>query len=224
MNRVVTVAALWALFAGNVLADDLPAQKPDPAKIRDDASYSIGVEIGQSMKSNGLQVNLQQLVEGLTAGLNGTKPRLTDEQMAAAKRALFEMMANSSRQKGVDFLAANAKKPGVVTLESGLQYKVLKAGNGPSPKATDTVSTHYRGTLIDGTEFDSSYKRNMPTSFPVNRVIPGWTEALQKMKVGDRWQLFIPSELAYGARGAGDVIGPHETLIFDIELLEIVNE
>lgn len=224
MNRVVTVAALWVLLAGTVLADDLPAQKPDPAKIRDDASYSIGVEIGQSMKSNGLQVNLQQLVDGLTAGLNGTKPRLTDEQMGVAKRALFDLMANSSRQKGVDFLAANAKKPGVVTLESGLQYKVLKSGNGPSPKATDTVSTHYRGTLIDGTEFDSSYKRNMPTSFPVNRVIPGWTEALQKMKVGDRWQLYIPSELAYGARGAGDVIGPHETLIFDIELLEIVNE
>ena len=127
-----------------------------------------------------------------------------------------------NKQQGAAFLAANKSKPGVKTTASGLQYKVLKAGNGPTPKATDKVRTHYHGTLIDGTVFDSSVQRGEPAEFPVSGVIRGWTEALQLMKVGDKWQLFIPSELAYSARGAGGVIGPNSTLVFEIELLEIL--
>jgi FKBP-type peptidyl-prolyl cis-trans isomerase len=130
-------------------------------------------------------------------------------------------MADTPAQKGEAFLKENATKEGVKTLPSGLQYKELKAGTGKSPKATDTVVTHYRGRLLDGTEFDSSYKRNEPAEFPVNRVIPGWTEALQLMKEGAKWELYIPSKLAYGQRGAGADIGPNETLIFEVELLKI---
>jgi FKBP-type peptidyl-prolyl cis-trans isomerase len=130
-------------------------------------------------------------------------------------------MADTPAQKGEAFLKENATKEGVKTLPSGLQYKELKAGTGKSPKATDTVVTHYRGRLLDGTEFDSSYKRNEPAEFPVNRVIPGWTEALQLMKEGAKWELYIPSKLAYGQRSAGADIGPNETLIFEVELLKI---
>jgi len=122
---------------------------------------------------------------------------------------------------GAAFLKTNAAKPGVVTLDSGLQYQVLKEGDGKSPKATDTVTVHYRGTLIDGTEFDSSYKRGKPTSFPVNRVIAGWTEALQLMQVGDKWQLTIPSDLAYGSRSPGAGIPPNAVLVFEVELLSV---
>ena len=139
------------------------------------------------------------------------------KQMDAARGA-----ADKNKKEGDAFLAANKAKPGVVTLPSGLQYKVIKEGTGQTPKATDTVTTNYRGTLIDGTEFDSSYKRNEPTSFPVNGVIRGWTEALQKMKVGSKWQLFIPADLAYGPNPQpGSPIGPNSVLIFDIELLGI---
>ena len=130
-------------------------------------------------------------------------------------------MAQDAAAKGETYLKENAKKEGVKTLPSGLQYKVVKEGNGKSPKATDTVSVHYRGTLIDGTEFDSSIKRGEPAEFPVNRVIKGWTEALQLMKEGDKWMLYIPSNLAYGERGAGADIGPNETLIFEVELLKV---
>ena len=130
-------------------------------------------------------------------------------------------MAQDAAAKGETYLKENAKKEGVKTLPSGLQYKVVKEGSGKSPKATDTVSVHYRGTLIDGTEFDSSIKRGEPAEFPVNRVIKGWTEALQLMKEGDKWMLYIPSHLAYGERGAGGAIGPIETLIFEVELLKV---
>ena len=131
------------------------------------------------------------------------------------------IMAQDAAAKGETYLKENAKKEGVKTLPSGLQYKVVKEGSGKSPKATDTVSVHYRGTLIDGTEFDSSIKRGEPAEFPVNRVIKGWTEALQLMKEGDKWMLYIPSHLAYGERGAGGAIGPNETLIFEVELLKV---
>jgi FKBP-type peptidyl-prolyl cis-trans isomerase FklB len=133
----------------------------------------------------------------------------------------MKAQGEKNKKEGEAFLAENKKKEGVKTLPSGLQYKVIKEGTGKSPKATDKVSTHYRGTLIDGTEFDSSYKRGQPATFPVNGVIPGWTEALQLMKVGSKWQLFIPSKLAYGERGAPPVIGPYSVLIFTVELLAI---
>lgn len=131
------------------------------------------------------------------------------------------LMAQTALEKGKAFLAENAGKPGVQQTASGLQYKILKEGTGKSPKATDTVLVHYRGTLLDGREFDSSYKRNEPISFPLNRVIPGWTEGLQLAKEGGKIELYIPSELAYGSRGAGGAIGPDETLIFEVELLEV---
>ena len=131
------------------------------------------------------------------------------------------LMAQTALEKGVQFLAENAKKPEVKTTASGLQYEVITEGNGKSPKATDTVLVHYRGTLLDGKEFDSSYKRNEPIEFPLNRVIPGWTEGVQLMKEGAKYRFYIPSQLAYGSRGAGGAIGPDETLIFDVELLKV---
>jgi len=142
----------------------------------------------------------------------------------AQQQAKHAQQAPKNLKEGEAFLVENAKKEGVVTLESGLQYQVITPGTGNAPKATDKVTTHYRGTLIDGTEFDSSYKRGQPATFPVKGVIAGWTEALQLMKVGAKWQLFIPANLAYGKRGAGGKIGPNATLIFDIELISIVAE
>jgi FKBP-type peptidyl-prolyl cis-trans isomerase FklB len=142
------------------------------------------------------------------------------EMMAKREQAGKEAGAKN-KVEGEAFLAENGKKEGVVTLPDGLQYKILKEGDGAKPKATDTVTVHYRGTLISGTEFDSSYKRKEPVSFPVNGVIAGWTEALQLMKVGSKWQLFIPSTLAYGERGAGPDLGPNATLIFEVELISI---
>jgi FKBP-type peptidyl-prolyl cis-trans isomerase FklB len=143
------------------------------------------------------------------------------KEMMARQEELSKKLGEKNKKEGDVFLAENKKKDGVKTLPSGLQYKVVKAGTGKKPKLTDTVTTHYRGTLIDGTEFDSSYRRGQPATFPVNGVIPGWTEALQLMEEGAKWELFIPSNLAYGERGAGRDIGPHATLIFDIELITI---
>lgn len=139
-----------------------------------------------------------------------------NEQLKAVKE--------KNKAEGLAFLEQNKKKEGVVTLPNGLQYKVISSGNGPSPKATDTVKVHYKGTLIDGREFDSSYRRGEPAVFPLNKVIKGWTEGLQLMKVGDKWTLYIPSELGYGENGAGEMIGPNSTLIFDVELLGIGND
>lgn len=209
-------------------ADTQPALKDQKDKI----SYSIGMNIGNSLKQQPFEVNPDLVAAGLKDMLKGVKPLLTEAEVEAVLGAFQrEMMAkqqaeaskkgDENQKVGETFLTANKKKEGVKTTASGLQYKIVKAGTGPLPKATDTVKTHYRGTLIDGTEFDSSYKRNQPATFPVNGVIKGWTEALQLMPVGSKWQLFIPSELAYGPRGAGRDIGPNATLIFDIELLGI---
>ncbi len=197
-------------------------------------SYSIGMDIGKNLKQNEIDIEMEALARGIKDALadSSTKPLLTAAQieetmqqfqqdMMAKQNEKTNAMSSKNKSAGDAFLAENAKKEGVVVLPSGLQYKIIKAGNGPKPKATDEVTTHYRGTLIDGTEFDSSYKRGQPTSFPVNGVISGWTEALQLMPVGSKWQLFIPSNLAYGERGAGGTIGPNSTLIFDIELLAI---
>jgi FKBP-type peptidyl-prolyl cis-trans isomerase FklB len=143
------------------------------------------------------------------------------KEMMAKATETQKKAGEKNKKEGDTFLAENKKKPGVVTLPSGLQYKILKEGTGPTPKATDTVVTQYRGTLINGKEFDSSYKRNQPATFPCNQVIAGWTEALQKMKVGSKWQLFVPSNLGYGENGAGGDIGPNATLIFEVELIDI---
>ena len=142
-------------------------------------------------------------------------------QLLAASVVMLLSTVPVLAETGADFLAQNAKKQGITVTDSGLQYEVIQSGEGLSPSRTDRVTVHYRGTLVDGREFDSSYKRGKPATFPLNRVITGWTEGLQLMKVGDKWRLFIPSNLGYGSRGAGDLIGPNETLIFEVELLKI---
>jgi FKBP-type peptidyl-prolyl cis-trans isomerase len=195
-------------------------------------SYAIGMNIGQGMKHDGLEIDPAILTRALKDALSGAKPAMTEEEaktvmnsfraeMMKKQQNQAQKLAETNKATGEKFLAENKAKAGVVTLPSGLQYKIIKEGTGPKPTATDTVVTNYRGTLIDGTEFDSSYKRGEPASFPVNRVIKGWTEALQLMPVGSKWQLFVPSNLAYGERSPGGEIGPNSTLIFDVELLSI---
>ena len=190
------------------------------------------MNIGQSMKKDSLDIDPAVLSRAIKDGLTGAKPLMTEEEaktvmtafrneMMKKQQAAAQQAGDANKQAGQAFLAANKAKPGVVTLPSGLQYKVITAGTGPKPTASDTVVTNYRGTLIDGTEFDSSYKRGEPATFPVGQVIKGWTEALQLMPVGSKWQLFVPSQLAYGERGAGRDIGPGETLVFEVELLAI---
>ncbi len=184
------------------------------------------------MTRDSVDVDPNLIFQGLKDALAGGKTLLTDDEAKAALTALqaevnkrqqekMEALGEANKKEGEAFFAANKTKEGVVTLPSGLQYKILQAGTGPKPTASDTVVCNYRGTLLNGTEFDSSYKRGQPATFEVGQVIHGWTEALQLMPVGSKWQLFIPSDLAYGARGAGPVIGPNATLIFEVELLSI---
>jgi FKBP-type peptidyl-prolyl cis-trans isomerase FklB len=196
------------------------------------ASYSIGLDIGDNFRKQELDVDAVALAKGIQDALSGSK-RLMSEKESGECLALFrqEMMGKQegkmrilgekNKLEGEKFLAANKTQVGVVVLPSGLQYRELVAGTGVLPKASDTVITHYRGTLLDGSEFDSSYKRGEPARFAVTQVIRGWTEALQLMKVGAKWQLFVPSNLAYGERSPGPEIGPSSTLIFEIELIGI---
>ncbi|MEY2559404.1 MAG: FKBP-type peptidyl-prolyl cis-trans isomerase FklB [Verrucomicrobiota bacterium] len=227
MNRlIICLAAVFVASLG--LAQDKPQLKDQ----KDKASYSIGHDIGTTFKKQNIELSLDALVAGMKDALAGKEPVLSKEErdktLEAFQKEMMEKQAAASKEAadknaaaGEKFLAENKKKEGVKTTASGLQYKVLKEGTGPSPKETDTVVTHYKGTLLDGTEFDSSIKRNEPATFPVNRVIKGWTEALQLMKVGSKYQLFIPSSLAYAERGAGREIGPNSTLIFEVELISI---
>jgi FKBP-type peptidyl-prolyl cis-trans isomerase FklB len=210
-----------------------PAATPVTLKTqKDKISYAIGMNIGAGMKKDGLDIDPNVLSQGIKDVLAGSKPLMTDAEaqtvmtefrteMMKKKQEEAQRVGDANKQQGQQFLAANKGKEGVVTTASGLQYKVLKEGTGPKPTATDTVTVNYRGTLINGTEFDSSYKRNEPATFGVGQVIKGWTEALQLMPVGSKWQLFIPSDLAYGERSPGAEIGPNSTLIFDVELLSI---
>lgn len=196
------------------------------------ASYSIGLDIGKDIASQKIGLDQDFLVQGLKDGLSGTKPLLTEEDAEAARTAFREKhqtalkkeraeAAKLNKAKGQEFLAQNGAKEGVVTLESGLQYKILDPGNGVKPNPDDNVKVHYRGSFIDGTEFENSYDDETPSVFPVKGVIPGWTEALVLMNEGAKWELYIPSELAYGEMGAGKMIGPNETLIFQVELLVV---
>ncbi|MDH5764924.1 MAG: FKBP-type peptidyl-prolyl cis-trans isomerase [Gammaproteobacteria bacterium] len=208
------------------------AQADDSLKTdKDKVSYSIGINWGAQLSQAKGKIDIEKVSQGMKDGFNGKQPKLTMEEMKQVitnfqqamqkeQQDQMEKMGETNKKAGEAFLAENKKKEGVKTLPSGLQYIVLKAGTGKSPKVTDTVVTHYQGNLIDGKVFDSSYKRGQPATFPVNGVIKGWTEALQKMKVGGKWKLFIPSELAYG-KNAPPAIGPNSVLIFEIELLEI---
>jgi FKBP-type peptidyl-prolyl cis-trans isomerase FklB len=197
------------------------------------ASYAVGANIGRGLHRDGVDVDPAVVARGLRDALAGAKLQLTDEEMKAALTTLTAEMkkkqdaetaavSEANKKEGETFLAANKSKEGVTTLPDGLQYKILTPGNGPKPTPTDTVVANYKGTLINGTEFDSSYKRGQPVTFPVGQVIKGWTEVLQLMPVGSKWEVYIPSDLAYGPQGPGrGPIGPNETLIFEIELVSI---
>jgi FKBP-type peptidyl-prolyl cis-trans isomerase FklB len=235
MRLFAATLAGWCVLAGAVHAQNPAASTPAAGdKNADNAgSYAIGLNLGRGLKDNGVEVNLDSLVQGVRDALQGAQPRYTEEQLHAALDALGraaqahkqlsqQSAGEKNKREGEAFLAGNKTKAGVTATSSGLQYQILRSGTGATPKATDTVKVHYEGTLLDGKVFDSSIKRNEPAVFPVNGVIAGWTEAMQLMKVGDKWRLFIPAELAYGGRGAGNVIGPNAVLIFDVELLDIV--
>src|SRR5579862_1500288 len=218
------------------------AKKPDTFELKTDkdkASYAIGMNIAQTLKKQGDMFDASIVERGLKDALAGDKTLITEDEAKAVLTSLqvamrqkmeeehkkqqeqMQQMAETNKKDGDAFLAENKAKAGVVTLPSGLQYKILSEGTGPKPAATDSVVCNYKGTLLDGTEFDSSAKHGGPATFPVSGVIKGWTEALQLMPVGSKWQLFVPSDLAYGQRGAGGGIAPNSTLIFEVELVSI---
>ena len=229
MKIRITVVITAIIF----LASWCYAQDPKPLKDqKEKQSYVIGVDIGKALQRQGMQIDPEILSKGIKDGVSGGKLLMTDQEIQETMMALQKEMrakqeeANKTagernKKEGEAFLAENMKKEGVKTLPSGLQYKVVKAGTGKKPQAADTVLAHYRGTLLDGTEFDSSMRRGQPLSIKVNGVIPGWTEALQLMEEGAKWILYIPSNLAYGERGAGSQIGPNAALIFEVELISV---
>jgi FKBP-type peptidyl-prolyl cis-trans isomerase FklB len=195
-------------------------------------SYSVGISLGNRLRDDFTNLDMEALTAGLRHGLDGTKPALSEEEMqkifadwsskkTAADQQARESAAKKNSSEGEAFLKSHGKESGVTTLPSGIQYKVIKQGSGKSPTLEDSVVVHYRGSLLDGTEFDSSRKRGAPATFPVRGLIPGWTEVLQKMKEGDQWEVVIPAELAYGDQGAGRKIGPNAVLRFDMELLQV---
>jgi FKBP-type peptidyl-prolyl cis-trans isomerase FklB len=216
-----------------------PAKKPAPVLAlttqKAKFSYALGMNLGANLRRQSVEVDPNILARGFKDALAGGKTLLTEDEARAVLTAVqndmrkkgqekMQQAGEANKKEGEAFLAANKTKDGVVTLPSGLEYKILTPGTGPKPTASDTVVCNYRGTLIDGKEFDSSYKRGQPATFPVGGVIKGWTEALQLMPVGSKWQLFIPSDLAYAERGTGADIGPNATLVFEVELLSIQNK
>lgn len=231
MRKFVVAVLTLALFIGTAVAEE----KKEMSE-KEKLSYSMGYTQGTSMagffKAQSVEIDTDTFVNALKDGLNGAKSVMTEQEMRekvmalqkdlmAKKAEQGKIAAEKNRKAGEAFLAENKKKEGVVALPDGLQYKIVKEGTGPMPKAADKVKVNYKGTLTDGTEFDSSYKRGEPAVFQVDKVIAGWTEVLQLMKVGSKWDVYIPSNLAYGERGTGMVIGPNQTLIFEIELLSI---
>jgi FKBP-type peptidyl-prolyl cis-trans isomerase FklB len=222
-KNLPVLLALWVALPGFAAPELSEADK---------LSYSLGYSIGSDLKDADITLVPEVVARGLTEGLSGKDGALTAEEVEQVLQNFQqerinklmeeqEKLAKENLEAGKKFLEENGKKPGVKTLNSGLQYQVINEGKGKSPKASDTVTTHYRGTLIDGTVFDSSYERGQPASFQLDQVIPGWTEAVQMMKEGGKWKLFLPPELGYGEEGAGGEIGPNATLIFEIELLKV---
>lgn len=227
MKRTVLVGLALGMSLSLALGQEVKLESQ-----KDKTSYALGMNMGTNLKRQEVEVNLELLVRGIKDALSGSESLLNDDQM----RETFQTLQTEMRRKAEDrrkaegeknkkegeaFLKENAAKDGVVSLPSGLQYKVVKEGSGPIPQQTDRVKVHYRGRLIDGTEFDSSHQRGQPASFPLTGVIRGWTEALQLMKVGSEWELYIPSGLAYGERGSPPKIGADAVLIFNVELLGI---
>ena len=237
----LALAAVVTLQACNQQAGDSAAPAPSaPAVAQLDTteqrlSYGIAYTLGQRMKADEVPMDVDAFAAGLRDALTGAEPRLTEEEIGAEMQAYQEQaaaeqqaaqaaLAEANEAAAVAFLAENATREGVVVTDSGLQYEIIEAGDGPIPGPDDTVEVHYSGTLIDGTEFDSSYTRGETVTFGVGQVIPGWTEALQLMPVGSKWKLVIPPELGYGAGGAGQVIGPNAALVFDVELISIPSQ
>ena len=225
MHRKITSVISAVVLAGIAL----PAIAADKAELKTDQEkngYSVGYDIGRSLQRQLADVDAESMARGLKDAMGGVAPALPDQEMqqrfATVRQESAKKIVEKNKMDGEAFLAKNKGEKGVKTTASGLQYKVITAGKGKQPTAEDTVTVNYRGTLIDGTEFDSSYKRNQPATFPVKGVIPGWTEALPLMKEGSKWMLYVPANLAYGERGAGHMIGPNSTLIFEVELLSIV--
>jgi len=219
----IILAAFSVIFT--VCAEEKPPQLKD---LKDKFSYSIGLDIGFNFKKQKVELNPDAMLAGVKDALSGKQPLLNENEVKETLAAFTKQVEDRQKalgeqnvKNGEKFLAENKKKPGVKTTASGLQYKLIKEGNGPQPKETDTVAANYRGTLIDGTEFDSSYKRGQPATFPLSGVIKGWTEGLQLMKVGSKYQFFIPSNLAYADRAMSPEIGANSTLIFDVELVGI---
>jgi FKBP-type peptidyl-prolyl cis-trans isomerase FklB len=224
-NRAALVVA-GGLILGGIGAGSALAAKPDTELEK--FSYALGYQMAQGMKRDKLQIDTQMLAQAIRDALDDKQPQLSLVEMRNAMASMQqkieaqrEAAAKKAKTDGEAFLAANKGKTGVTTLPDGIQYKVIKSGSGKQPKTTDTITAHYEGTLINGKVFDSSYRRGTPATFPVNQVIQGWQEILPLMHVGDKWQVYIPSDLAYGEDGAGQDIGPNETLIFDIELISI---
>jgi FKBP-type peptidyl-prolyl cis-trans isomerase FklB len=227
MKSLFVVSAVILLLANQVLGDSDNALKNQKDKL----SYTIGVSTGKNLKKQSVDVDPDMMMKGLKDGLSGGKTLLTGKEMddimaalqndmAARRKDTTKALAEKNKKEEIAFFAENKKKAGVKTLPSGLQYKVLKEGKGKSPKATDTVLANYRGTLLDGTEFDSTYQRNEPATVDLKYVIKGWTEAIPLMKEGAKWQLFVPSALAYGENGGG-LIEPNAALVFEVELISV---
>ncbi len=225
--RLIAAVFVVLFLAGTIYAEGDSVLKTE----RDRVSYSLGLNIGNNLKGQSIDIDPDVFSRGIKDALTGSKPMLTEQEiqttiknfekeMRIKQASRMKELGEKKKKEGETFLAKNGKREGVTTLPSGLQYEVIKEGDGKAPKSTDTVSVHYRGTLINGNEFDSSIKRGQPASFQVGGVIKGWTEALQLMNTGAKWKLFIPSDLAYGERGSRS-IGPNETLIFEVELLAI---
>ena len=237
--KYATLALLGiGLAIGSSIAEGqapTPKGEPEMKTVEQKFAYLYGQNLGKSMKAQGVVLDPEILAKGIKDGL-ADKMAFTDQQVEEIQQAFRKILmakqpaeapaggpeAEKTLKDGLAFLAANKAKPGVTPLPSGVQYKVLKSGTGKTPKLTDTVLANYKGTLIDGTEFDSSYKRGKPSDFGVGEVIKGWTEVLQLMKVGDKWQVFIPPDMAYGAQQRGPIIKPNSTLIFEMELVDVI--
>jgi len=233
MKKYIAIAAI--MVAGCSAGTQQAKDKQAALSLDNESSkfsYAIGLDVGRSLKTIGTKLDLAAFNAAVETVIKGEKPRLSPKEITAVKRSVFKVQQGKllAKQKelglknkaaGEKFLAENAKKEGVKTTASGLQYQVIKLGDGVKPRVTDKVKVNYKGTLIDGTVFDSSYKRGKSVTFPLNQVIKGWQEGLQLMPVGSKYRLFLPSSLAYGARGAGSRVGPNATLIFDVELLSI---
>ncbi|MEO5364133.1 MAG: FKBP-type peptidyl-prolyl cis-trans isomerase [Magnetococcus sp. DMHC-8] len=233
--KTMTVCAVALLMTGWIAIPSAQAGDEPLKTLKERFSYSLGMQIGSDISQMKDKLDSASFMRGIQDHLGGKTPLLTPDEVAKTKEEFQKTMqeemqkesqtvANKNRTEGEAFLAKNKERKEVTTTVSGLQYEVLTPGNGPKPKATDTVKVHYQGTLLDGTEFDSSYKRKEPVSFPLDRVIPGWTEGLQLMPVGAKYRFFIPADLAYGKRGAPPKIGGDATLKFEVELLEIVKQ